>query len=80
MNRLQDLSPPDVEFPSSMDPSPVVVAGRFSTAGRKHPCAVFAPLHYEANYAYPLLVWLHGPADDETHNRYTRAAATTIAN
>jgi phospholipase/carboxylesterase len=22
-------------------------------------------LHYERNYAYPLIVWLHGPGDDE---------------
>lgn len=28
--------------------------------------ALFAPLHYEPNYAYPLLVWLHGPGDDES--------------
>ena len=27
--------------------------------------SLFAPLHYEKNYAYPLLVWLHGPGDDE---------------
>jgi phospholipase/carboxylesterase len=27
--------------------------------------AVFTPLHYERNYAYPLIVWLHGPGDDE---------------
>lgn len=27
--------------------------------------AVFAPLHYEPNYAYPLVIWLHGPGDDE---------------
>ena len=27
--------------------------------------SVFAPLHYEPNYAYPLLVWLHGPTGDE---------------
>jgi len=26
---------------------------------------LFLPLHYEANYAYPLLVWLHGPGDDQ---------------
>lgn len=26
---------------------------------------VFAPLHYEANYAYPLVIWLHGPGDSE---------------
>jgi phospholipase/carboxylesterase len=27
--------------------------------------ALFTPLHYERNYAYPLIVWLHGPGDDE---------------
>lgn len=26
---------------------------------------LFAPLHYEPKYAYPLLVWLHGPHGDE---------------
>lgn len=31
--------------------------------------ALFAPLHYESNYAYPLLVWLHGPGDSETQLR-----------
>lgn len=29
------------------------------------PHAFFAPLHYEPNYAYPLLVWLHGRGADE---------------
>lgn len=27
--------------------------------------AVFAPLHYEPNYAYPLVIWLHGAGNDE---------------
>jgi phospholipase/carboxylesterase len=27
--------------------------------------ATFAPMHYEAKYAYPLLVWLHGRASNE---------------
>ena len=27
--------------------------------------ATFAPLHYEPNYAYPLIIWLHGPRNDE---------------
>jgi len=26
---------------------------------------MFAPLHYERNYAYPLLIWLHGEGADE---------------
>lgn len=29
------------------------------------PQCVLAPVHYEPNYAYPLLVWLHGDAGDE---------------
>ena len=29
------------------------------------PHVVFAPLHYEPGYAYPLVVWLHGSGDDE---------------
>lgn len=37
----------------------------FSPGSRNAPHAIFAPLHYEAGYAYPLLVWLHGPGDDE---------------
>jgi phospholipase/carboxylesterase len=27
--------------------------------------ATFTPIHYEPNYAYPLLVWLHGHASNE---------------
>ena len=27
---------------------------------------LFTPLHYEANYAYPLVVWLHADGDDES--------------
>jgi phospholipase/carboxylesterase len=29
------------------------------------PHCLLAPLHYEPNYAYPLLVWLHGPGGNE---------------
>jgi phospholipase/carboxylesterase len=29
------------------------------------PCTLFAPLHYEPKYAYPLIVWLHGHGNDE---------------
>jgi len=30
-----------------------------------HPHILFSPMHYEPNYAYPLLVWLHGIGNDE---------------
>ncbi len=27
--------------------------------------ALFGPMHYEPKYSYPLVVWIHGPEDDE---------------
>ncbi|MBX7169177.1 MAG: alpha/beta hydrolase fold domain-containing protein [Pirellulales bacterium] len=33
------------------------------------PCGLFAPLHYERNYAYPLVVWLHDDDQDEQRLR-----------
>lgn len=27
--------------------------------------SLFVPLHYERKYAYPLLIWLHGPGENE---------------
>ena len=39
---------------------------QYLAAGRTH---FFAPLHYEPNYAYPLIVWLHGPGEDEQQLR-----------
>ena len=32
-------------------------------------CSVFTPLHYEPNYAYPLVVWLHAEGENETQLR-----------
>ena len=47
-------------------PTDQISAGQYSaTQGELH-AALFAPLHYETNYAYPLLVWLHGASDDES--------------
>jgi phospholipase/carboxylesterase len=31
--------------------------------------SLFAPLHYEPGYAYPLIVWLHGEGGTENHLR-----------
>lgn len=38
----------------------------FSASSPETARALFAPLHYERGYAYPLLVWLHGPGTDES--------------
>lgn len=63
MNRLSRWSAPVVELPElelSLEPPDADHA-----APRGMAYASFAPLQYEPNYAYPLLVWLHGPGDDE---------------
>ena len=62
MNRLQTRDWPEIELPA---PQIEISGGVFSQPSVDQPCSMFAPLHYEPNYAYPLLVWLHGPGDDE---------------
>ncbi len=37
----------------------------FSSSAQDTTCGLFAPLHYEPGYAYPLIIWLHGQGDDE---------------
>ena len=44
--------------------------GKFAQPAHSCTCAsachfYFAPLHYERNYSYPLVVWLHGPNNNE---------------
>ena len=62
MNRLlaqdQPLTSPHDDASTLFESSPPREAGT-------HAHTVFAPLHYEPKYAYPALVWLHGPQGDE---------------
>lgn len=48
-------------------------ARRSTTPARRSaeslPHCLFSPIHYEPNYAYPLLVWLHGPDSSELELR-----------
>jgi phospholipase/carboxylesterase len=46
-----------------------ITSASFSRVVCDAPHAIFAPLHYERNYDYPLIVWLHGPGEDERHLR-----------
>lgn len=63
MNRLPLLGK---EATSSLTSSVHVEMARLATDTRQGvPHTLFAPMHYESNYAYPLLVWLHGPGGDE---------------
>lgn len=65
MNRLpQLLSSTDWVDTSAASHVGEVGSAKFST-DRDTPAALFMPLHYEPNYAYPLLVWLHGPGESE---------------
>jgi len=56
MNRIQLLVPEDV---ATMDApvSPLRINPRSAPVGG--PWSLFAPLHYEPGYSYPLLIWLH---------------------
>ncbi len=62
MNRIQTLtqrSPdPGIAFKNLRFPPQRSVISAPSNS-------FFVPLHYEPNYAYPLVVWLHGPHDNE---------------
>ena len=63
MNRIHaEPTYQDIAVPSEL---PAVGSAVYSPSTRGTDCALFAPLHYEKNYAYPLIVWLHGPGGDE---------------
>jgi len=49
----------------SRGPTFRVDSGLFSSSAHDTTCAQFTPLHYEPDYGYPLIVWLHGHCDDE---------------
>ena len=63
MNRIQHLTQA-LSSPATPLTSSVELA-RYSGGDDDAGHALFAPLHYETGYAYPLLVWLHGPRGDE---------------
>lgn len=69
MNRLpqntEELFAPKPEQLTFDNPNYAVELARLSIGSDSLPHTLFAPLHYEAGYAYPLIVWLHGPGDDE---------------
>ena len=64
MNRIQYLVDEEVDL--SLIPAPHVPALAVAPPrDRENRCGLFTPRHYERHYAYPLVVWLHGPDDDE---------------
>jgi phospholipase/carboxylesterase len=64
MNRISTLAAPSAH-PKSSVARLKRPALHVATPRHDSPLCLLAPLHYERNYAYPLLVWLHGPEGDE---------------
>lgn len=63
MNRIQLL---EGQVDSHSPSSPQLATCEFSDDRFEYPeHSFFIPLHYERNYAYPLLIWLHGPGGHE---------------
>ncbi len=62
MNRIQNLLDDVQTCPFATPPEAVFTPASDSI---ENPHCLFTPQHYERNYAYPLIVWLHGPDDDE---------------
>jgi phospholipase/carboxylesterase len=62
MNRIQTLTQRTARAAFASKGAPVSTRRSAITAPSN---AFFVPLHYEPNYAYPLVVWLHGPHDNE---------------
>jgi len=64
MNRIQNPTKSAEKAPAHSKFR--VESGLFVTQP-SHDCShtLFGPKHYESNYAYPLIVWLHAPKSDE---------------
>jgi phospholipase/carboxylesterase len=63
MNRLSPLSGQGSIAPKSTAGHLAKSVATVSDAEFHH--VIFSPLHYEKNYAYPLIIWLHGAGVDE---------------
>jgi phospholipase/carboxylesterase len=65
MPRTRRSVPPYSSPSLSAAPSFEVDQATLSTGSFDFPHTLFAPLHYEGGYAYPLIVWLHGRGADQ---------------
>jgi len=62
-NRIQFKAPETKYRPEGIDQLEHGLITQSETCEVSH--SLFAPMHYEPGYAYPLLVWLHGSGMDE---------------
>ncbi|WP_425618290.1 alpha/beta hydrolase [Anatilimnocola sp. NA78] len=63
MNRINSLAP-SVPFSNTNKKSLVTATRKNRQVPAPAGIQTFAPLHYEPNYAYPLLVWIHDDGGD----------------
>jgi phospholipase/carboxylesterase len=62
MNRLE----PTTQLATKSPPKAQIHEARVATLGQpSQPLSLFTPLHYEAGYSYPLLIWLHNAGGNE---------------
>jgi phospholipase/carboxylesterase len=66
MNRIQSSVLPNR---GNLSPRQIVEQSLMRSSAEGVPHTLFAPMHYERKYAYPLVVWLHGPRDNEQQLR-----------
>ena len=72
MNRFPQQSEESLTNPPAKPdakPDYAVELSRISIGQESMPHMLFAPLHYESGYSYPLIVWLHGAGDDEHQHK-----------
>ncbi len=55
--------------PLSLPESSTSLSAPVFAQNESAPCSLFVPMGYEPGYAYPVLVWLHGPGADENQLR-----------
>jgi phospholipase/carboxylesterase len=66
MPRTQrSVQPSYAPLPPTLESQFQVDLATISSDQLDFPHALFAPLHYESGYSYPLIVWLHGRGGDE---------------
>ncbi|NOZ40234.1 MAG: hypothetical protein GXP24_08420 [Planctomycetes bacterium] len=66
---------PSQNIANWFDRQKLALPAQRSTTATAHSC--FAPMHYESGYAYPLIVWLHGPDSNEDELRQVMPLIST---
>ena len=65
MNRIENPAKPVKAKVTSFQPTFTLQSALFSPPRPDTSRVMFTPMHYEPNYAYPLIVWLHGHGGNE---------------